>query len=60
MKFVTKSIKHKFGGKVYTSIASKPTKREAQQRANGWREEGFLARIVKTATGYDVYIRKAK
>jgi hypothetical protein len=58
MKFATKSIKRKFNGKVYTNVASKPTKREATARAEAWREEGFSARIVKLKNGYDIYIRK--
>ena len=50
------SIKRKFGKRWYTNVASKPTKREAQGRADGWRKIGHLARIVKVKGGYDVYI----
>ena len=51
-------MKRKFGGKVYTNVASKPTKREAQARAKGWRDNGYSARIVKIKGGYDIYVRK--
>jgi len=53
-----KSSKRKFGGKVFTNVASKPTKREAEVRARGWRAMGYLARIVKVKGGYDIYIRR--
>jgi len=51
-----KSIKRKFGGKVFTNVASKPTKREAEARASAWRGKGYLARIVKVKGGYDIYV----
>ena len=51
-----KSRKRKFGRKVFTNVASKPTKREAEARARAWRAGGYLARIVKVKSGYDIYI----
>ncbi len=50
-------MKRKFGGKTFTNVASKPTKREAEARAMGWRKNGYLARIVKVKGGYDIYVR---
>jgi hypothetical protein len=40
-----------FGGKLYTLEATAWSKREAQSRAKQFRKDGFLARIVKSATG---------
>jgi len=51
-----KSRKRKFGKKLFTNVASKPTKREAEARARGWRAEGYLVRIVKVKGGYDIYV----
>jgi len=57
VKLKTKSIKRKFGGRVYTNVASKSTKKEAVIRANAWRKLGYSVRIVKLKRGYDIYIR---
>lgn len=49
----------KFGGRVFSNVASKPTKKEAGARARAWRAKGFLARVVKVKGGYDIYVREA-
>ena len=48
--------KRKFGGKLFSNVASKPTKTAANSRAAAWRKQGSLARVIKRIRGFDIFV----
>jgi len=48
----------KFNGKTFHLARNVPTKKEAQSRAKNFRKAGDrYARITKSYTGYDIWVR---
>jgi len=46
-----------FGNKKYIYANTRKTKKEAREYASWLRDRYFLARIIKTKKGYDIYRR---